>query len=116
MRTKDFIGKALDVTKIEMLAFASYFEKTFERPVIEIDLQDFEHEADTDKAGFNGYSLRVELTGNRITAIKRIGHRGMDGDQSGDDELSRFPHRSLEAQAQERLRIVVTELSPSAPD
>ena len=116
MEKRDFIGKRIDVSKIGMLTFACYYEKTFDRPLLEIDLNDFDHKATTDEAVFDSYSLRVELTGNRITDIKRIGHHDMRGGQGGDDELSRLPYRSLEDQAQELLRILITELSASTPD
>ena len=116
MEKRNFIGKTIDVSKIGMLAFACYFEKTFPCPVIEIDLNDFNHKVITDEANFDSYSLRVELAGNRVTDIKRIGHHDIAGGHAADDELSRFPYRSLEDQAQERLRILVTELSASMPD
>jgi len=53
---------------------------------------------------------------NRISTIKRIGHPDTGGGHAGDRELSRFPFQSLEDQAQERLRILVTELSPAPSD
>ena len=114
MRERDFIGKKIDVSKIEMLAFAYFFDKTFDRPVIDVDLNDLDREADTG-ADFNRYSVRVHLTGDRISAIRRIGHREKSGEDE-DVELLRFPYNSLENQAQDRLRILVTELSPSASD
>jgi hypothetical protein len=116
MKARDFIGKRIDVSKVGMLAFATYYEKTFDHPFIEIDLHDFDHKATTDEAIFDSYSLRVELAGNRIIDINRIGHHDMGGGHAGDDELSRFPYRSLEDQAQELLRILITELSASTPD
>jgi len=63
MEKRNFIGKTIDVSKIGMLAFACYFEKTFPCPVIEIDLNDFNHKVITDEANFDSYSLRVELAG-----------------------------------------------------
>jgi len=66
MEKKDFIGKRIDVSKIEMLAFAYFFDKTFDRPVIDIVLNDLDREPDTGGAGFNRYSLRVDLNGDRI--------------------------------------------------
>jgi len=47
--------------------------------------------------------------------IGLIGHRER-GAENADAELLRFPYNSLENQAQERLRILATELSPSASD
>jgi len=115
MRKRDFIGKLIDVTQIGMLAFASYYEKTYDHPVIEIDLDDFDREASAHKTGFNSYSVRVELNNNRISTIKRIGHHDRNG-ESKDVEVPRFPFQGLEGQAQDRLRILVTELSSSLPD
>jgi hypothetical protein len=110
MRAKDFIGKRIDVSKVGMLAFATCYQKTFDHPVIHIDLNDFDKKADTDR-----YSIRVDLTDNQISAIRRIGHRD-DRGESAEAEVFRFPYKSLENEAQDRLRTLATELSPSSPD
>jgi hypothetical protein len=64
MKKRDFIGKTIDVSKIVMLAFASYYEKTSDSPVIEIDLDDFYRETDTDKAGFPTAGSGLQMRSN----------------------------------------------------
>jgi hypothetical protein len=56
-----------------------------------------------DKTGRNAYSLEIDMDENRIVSIVRNGHCHMCSGQGSDDELRRFPHKSLEAQAQEVL-------------
>jgi hypothetical protein len=101
MRKKDFIGKNIDIDYIKK-SDVSYHEtgKYDDHPTVEIFLHDYELVSHTDKAGYNAYSILLHLSKNLITNIDRIGHCHMCHGQGSDDLLLRFPHNSLEDEAQ----------------
>jgi hypothetical protein len=110
MKKCQFIGKQIKLDEAKAIATGMGVEFSYdpEEQHIEMFLSDFEFVGNMDKTGRNGYSLEIDMDGNTIIEITKIGHCHMCSGQGSDDELRRFPHKSLEAQAQEILsRILV---------
>jgi hypothetical protein len=104
MKTRSFIGKSValeDVQSADGLVWHDVEDYDEEYAVAEIFLRDFDCDGHTDGAGMNAYSVRLYLDGERIAKIERVGHCHMCGGQGSDDELDRFPHQSLEEEAQD---------------
>jgi len=104
MKKKDFLGKAISSDKIKDIEVFKNPPGTYDDNflVLEIFLNDFTCDNFTDRTGRNAYSLRLFLDGENIIKINRIGHCHMCG-QGSDDELSRFPHKTLEEEAEDVL-------------
>ena len=124
MRTKELIGKKIDVTRLQNAADDFSFPEETEDDEIkyskqdieglsdfnydfdqftraEIELVDYECDDYYDKNGYNKYSLRIIVDGDKIIKIMRIGHCHEHDGGGSDDILKRFPHNSLEAEAGE---------------
>jgi len=102
MWTNSFLGKSLDLHKAKQLDTYQYNppgETDDEYASCEIYLNDFDCET-TDSMGRNAYSILIYLDGTQIVKIVRIGHCHMCGGQGSDDELTHFPHQTLEKEAQ----------------
>ena len=101
MRIKSYIGKTVSLERM------NDYEANFHPPGVyaddfsmaEIYLNDFQIQTYTDRCGRNAYSVQLFLDANKIIKIVRIGHCHMCGGQGSDDELTRFPHQTLETQA-----------------
>ena len=101
MKTRLFIGKT--VNRDQLTAFEAEvnapgeFDEDY--TVVVIYLWNFAC-CGTDKTGRNAYSIQICLNEqNQITGIQRVGHCHMCGGQGADDDLKRFPHRTLEEEA-----------------
>ena len=109
MKTRPFIGKTVSLEKLETVDAEIYPRGKYddEFTVAEIFLSDFEC-CGMDRTGRNAYSIQLYLDSrNRIVEIVRIGHCHMCHGQGSDDELKRFPHRTLEEEA----HMVLTSLT-----
>jgi len=108
MLTRIFIGKAVSLpmlNKDETVSFCDEgeYDEDYDSKgytIAEIFLSDFDCGGFTDKYGRNAYSIRLILDGDKINKILRVGHIHMCGGQGSDDELPRFPHKSLEKEAE----------------
>jgi hypothetical protein len=101
MKTRPFIGKTVSLEKLRMaqaeICPCGKYDDEF--TVAEVFLSDFEC-CITDRTGRNAYSIQLYLDEqDRIIRIQRVGHCHMCGGQGSDDELKRFPHRTLEEEA-----------------
>lgn len=110
MQVRKFMGKRVSIDEIKVMVGASRFYDAGDHDdtdfaVAMIMLRNFECQI-TDRFGYNAYSLSVYLDEDRISSIQRVGHVHMCG-QGMDDELRRFPHRTLEMEAEEKLSGVV---------
>ena len=113
MKIAQFIGKQMNLSAAEVIAIEMGFDFWYNPPAeqsgeyghVEIYLSHFDLKGQhMDKTGRNAYSLEIDTEGNRIVSIVRMGHCHMShSGQGSDDELQRFPHKSLEAEAQEVL-------------
>ena len=115
MRKKDFIGKTINVSKLQEVAdnfifavveedgnehmWTFYYDDNPEYTNAEIILYDWHCNDCYDNSGYNAYSLKVIVDGDKIIKLIRIGHCHMCGNEGSDDELMRFPYHSLEAEA-----------------
>jgi hypothetical protein len=109
MRTKLFIGKAVDVTKLKKMDTCEYLEAgeyDDQYAVADIELQDFDLNGPVDRSGRNAYSLHIYLDGARIVKILRIGLCNMCVGGS-EDEMRHFSSR-LEAEAQSVIESLLT--------
>jgi hypothetical protein len=104
MKTHPFIGKTVSLEKLRMAeAEISPRGEYDEFTIAEVFLSDFECNG-TDSEGRNAYSIQLYLDEqDRIAKIQRMGHCHMCGGQGSDDELKRFPHRTLEEEADQAL-------------
>lgn len=105
MQTRKFIGKSVSLKDLHINDSITYYnvgEYDDHYAVVEIDLHNFEVESITDKTGRNAYSIELSLEGERIVKIGRIGHCHMHGGGSS-EVLQRFPHKSLEEEAEKIL-------------
>lgn len=127
MRTRELIGKKIDVTKLENVADDfSFPEETddgepadkYSKKELSDDNFDFYYDFDSytraeieltgydrddyyDKHGYNKYSLRVIVDGDKIVKIMRMAHCHEHDGGGSDDILKRFPYKSLEVEAGE---------------
>jgi hypothetical protein len=110
MQIRDFKGKRVCLDKIEAMAGSSCFYEAGDYDeafaVAVVALTDFNCEM-TDRFGFTDYSLVVYLDEDRIVSLERVGHVHMCGGQGMDSELRRFTHKSLEQEADEKLKTVL---------
>lgn len=112
MRKRDFLNKQVTLEKLKEYLIESYSDPEDyddervigkNRQSAEIYLSEFECYV-TDRAGRNAYSLVIHLVNDRICDIERVGHIHMCGGQGSDDVLNRFPHASLEKEAENILK------------
>lgn len=111
MQVRKFVGKRVSVDEVKAMAGESCFFDAGDYDdtdfaVAMIMLRNFQCQI-TDRYGYNAYSVNLFLDGNRISSIQRVGHIHMCGGQGMDDELRRFPHRTLEKEAGEKLSRVM---------
>jgi len=109
MRQRQFVGKKISLERLEDIAetMLPRGERDDDYSVAEIFLNDFEIDVHTDRTGRNAYSIEIYLDNDRIKKIIRIGHCHMCGGQGSDDELTRFPHKSLEEEAEDLLNSIL---------
>jgi len=108
MQVRDFKGKRVCLDEIKAMTGPSRFYEAgdhddTEFAVAVIMLRDFECEI-TDRFGNTDYSLSVFLDEDRIVSLDRVGHVHMCGGQGIDSELRRFPHKTLEKEAEDLLK------------
>jgi len=108
MQVRNFVGKRVCLDAVKTMAGESCFYEAGEHDDTEfavavIMLRNFESEL-TDRFGFTDYSVGIYIDGDRIVSLERVGHIHMCGGQGMDDELRRFPHRSLEQEAEDKLK------------
>lgn len=126
MRTKELIGKKIDVTMLERVsddfslpeeaehdeipgkyskkdldALTDFYYDFDQFTRAEIELNDYEQDDYYDKHGYNKYSLRIIVDGDKIVKIMRMAHCHEHDGGGSDDILTRFPYNSLEAEAGE---------------
>lgn len=111
MRVRDFKGKRVCLDEIKAMTDPSHFYEAgdhddTEFAVAVIMLHDFGCEL-TDRFGYTDYSLTVFLDDDRIVSLDRVGHVHMCGGQGMDDELKRFPRRTLENETEDKLKKVL---------
>ena len=108
MRKRAFIGKSVSLEELRNIDADLYPVGEYDDhyAMAEIFLKNFDCDAFTDRTGRNAYSIQLYLDKERIVEIERIGHCHMKGGQGSDDVLSRFPHQTLEEEAQD----ILTEL------
>jgi hypothetical protein len=107
MQVRNFVGKQVCLDAVKAMAGSSCFYEAGdydeEFAVAMIMLHDFDSEL-TDRFGYSDYSLSIFLDEDRIVSLERVGHVHMCGGQGLDDELKRFPHKSLEQEAEDLLK------------
>lgn len=115
MRTRSCIGKTVSLSKLTKKISASDYDYFYDKgdydedySVAEIFLNDFDCPGNTDKFGRNAYSILLFLNGDKIKKVQRVGHCHMCSGQGSDDELLRFPHKSLEEEAEQLITKFIT--------
>ena len=100
MKTRSFIGKRISLQKLEELAEEIFPPGDYDDDysVAELYLNNFDCLV-TDRAGRNAYSIQLYLDHDIILGVQRIGHCHMCGGEGSDDELLRYPHKTLEEEA-----------------
>ncbi len=109
MNKSSFLGKTASIQRLEAIDAVIWpqGEHADEYTVAEVYPSDFEGYP-TDKYGRTAYSIDLYIDqAQRIVKIVRTGHLHMHGGQAYDDELNRFPHKTLEAEAQRLLAGIV---------
>lgn len=107
MRTATYRGKRVNIKSGEAVVaevgaadFSYLPPQDFDAKYghIQIFLYSFDSEGHImDKTGRNAYSLEIDVDGQKIVSIVRIGHCHMCCSGQGfDTELRRYPHRALE--------------------
>lgn len=111
MRKRDYIGKKVDVQKLQNFSDNFSFPEELEEgeepyyddgefTKAEIFLQNFVNDDCYDIHGYNFYSIKVIVDeDDNILKILRIGHTHECNNEGSDDELTRFPYKSLEEEA-----------------
>jgi hypothetical protein len=114
MQVRNFVGKRACLDEVVAMAGADCFyeagdyDETF--AVAVVALTDFKCEM-TDRFGNTDYSLSIYLDEDRIVSLERVAHVHMCGGQGMDDELRRFPHTSLEQEADDKLKKILSKRS-----
>ncbi len=113
MKKRDFIGKKINVSKLEDVAdnFAlpvtveegreymyDFYYENGQYTNAEILLHDFKINDNFDKYGYSLYSLKVVVDDDKVIMLIKVGHVH-EGEEGTDFELDRFPHKSLEVEA-----------------
>jgi hypothetical protein len=113
MQVRDFKGKRVRLDEIETMAGSNCFYEAGDYDeafaVAVVALTDFNCEI-TDRFGYSDYSLGIFLDGDRIVSLERVGHVHMCGGQGMDSELRRYPHKTLEREAKDKLMTVLSKL------
>jgi len=108
MKTRPFIGKIVAHKNLRMLDAEIHPRGQYddEYTIAEVFLSDYECRI-TDRAGRNAYSIQLYLDNqHQVVKIVRVGHCHMCHGQGSDDDLNRFPHRTLEEQAHKVLTVL----------
>ncbi len=108
MKTRSFIGKTILRRDLRMVDAEIYPRGQYDDDytIAEVFLRDFQC-CITDRSGRNAYSIQLYLDSqSQVAKIVRIGHCHMCHGQGSDDELKRFPHRTLEDQAHKVLTVL----------
>lgn len=100
MKTRSFLGRKISFEQLEKVNDPSNYPDDLDNKLTfaEIYLNNFEC-CPTDRIGNNAYSIQLYLNHDRIVKIIRVGHCHMCGGQGSDEEISRFPHNTLEKEA-----------------
>jgi len=111
MQVRNFVGKPVCLDAVKAMVGESCFYEAgdhdeSEFTVAVLMLHDFESEM-TDRFGYSDYSLSIYIDENRIVSLERVGHVHMCGGQGMDTELRRFPHKTLENEAEEKLQKIL---------
>lgn len=114
MKKLDYIGKIIDEDALLHGGIIQRPAGKYRQDRIEIFLSDFECRGHTDRFGYTAYSVLIHHQLSCILNIERIGHRHVSGSQGSDDKLNRFPHKSLEEEAEFAL-IELLDINPSDP-
>ena len=112
MNRKGLIGKRVDVKKFqncsdefslpeEIEEGEDYYYEYGQFTKAEIYLRNFACENSYDTAGYNAYSIKVIVDGDKIVKLIKVAHCHFCNNEGSDDEVDRFPHNSLEAEASE---------------
>jgi len=113
MQVRNFVGKRVCLDEVKAMAGESRFYEAgdhddTELAVAVLMLRDFECEM-TDRFGNTDYSLSIFLDEDRIVSLGRVGHVHMCGCQGMDSELRRFPHKTLEKEAEDLLKKMLSK-------
>ena len=111
MNKREFIGKKLNLVRLQNcsdnFSFPEedlgegeepYYENG-EFTKAEIFLQDFVNDDCYDVHGYNFYSIKIIVDGDKVIKLQKIAHCHECNNEGSDDELSRFPYKSLEKEA-----------------
>lgn len=121
MRKRNFLNKRVSIEKLKEYLIDTDCDPEdcdegsvvkINRQSAEIYLSEFECYA-TDRTGRNAYSLVIHLVNDHIYDVERVGHIHMCGGQGSDDVLSRFPHASLEKEAENIMKELLIEVTAS---
>jgi len=99
---ESFKNRVVDFSKAKAAGF-DFDEESYETPILEKHLSQFELDGATDEHGYNDYSIRINLEEDKIIKVCRIAHLHMCGGQGTDDDINRFPFESLEEEAYEEI-------------
>ncbi len=102
MRKSDIVGRWIDIP-LAIRKYAAYYSEEEDHD----DEEEYEEEGEQEgenleifvefahSAGYDAFSVLLELSGPQVRSVKRIGHVHMCGGQGCDDELYRFPLRYM---------------------
>ncbi|MFB3786691.1 MAG: hypothetical protein ACE15F_09995 [bacterium] len=128
MKKRSFIGKYVDITKVDKLLWCEYgdYEEYDDNWVdnddadnenkmksVEIYLPYPEDNINTERSGYNMFSVVLILKENKIVNLKRIGHCHMCGGQGTDDELRKYPCPALEEAAEKSIQEIICSKTKS---
>ena len=113
MQVRNFVGKRVCLDAVKAMTGPSCFYEAGDHDdtdlaVAVLMLRDFECEI-TDQFGYTDYSLGIFLDEDRIVSLERVGHVHMCCGQGMDSELRRFPHKTLEKEAEDLLKKVLSK-------
>lgn len=110
MKRRDYIGKKINVSKLQEVADKFFIPVTVENgrhTNAEILLHDFKSNDFFDKHGYCLYCLKVVVHDDKIIKLIKVGCQVYEGEEVTDFELGRFPHKSLEVEASRYMTHVV---------
>lgn len=113
MQVRNFVGKRVCLDEVKAMAGESRFYEAgdhddTELAVAVLMLRDFECEMTDPSKGYD--PIFVEEDRQAVICIaKSVGHVHMCGCQGMDSELRRFPHKTLEKEAEDLLKKMLSK-------